>query len=129
MPYVHTQAQTSGRLTPLHNVCIPYCACFAVWTLGVWGELACHKRSLTHRPSSQGLAPCVLLLLLVCLFHGMGVSWVSFSVSLLVCYTHIIPCMCNTLLMYTLHFIRLLLRCTTPSLSSSLKRTITVYLK
>ena len=33
-----------------------------VWTLGVWGELACHKRSLTHRPSSQGWASSVLLL-------------------------------------------------------------------
>ena len=30
-------------------------------SLDVWGKLACHKRSLIHRPSSQGWAPCVLL--------------------------------------------------------------------
>ena len=29
-------------------------------------ELACHKRSSTHRPSSQGWGPCVLLF--ICLF-------------------------------------------------------------
>ena len=49
------------------NVC---CKCMWVWTLDVWGELACHKRSLTHCPSSQGLASSVLLLcvcMLVCL--------------------------------------------------------------
>jgi len=30
--------------------------------LGVWGELASHKRSLTHHPSSQGWASTCLVL-------------------------------------------------------------------
>ena len=46
---------------------------------------SCTCIHVTHRPSSQGWAPCVLLLLLVCLFHGMGVSWVSFSSFLSLC--------------------------------------------
>ena len=33
----------------------------------VWGELACCKRSLTHRPSSQGWASGVLLFVCVCM--------------------------------------------------------------
>ena len=41
---------------------------------GVWGELASHKRSLTHCPSSQGWASCVLLqsvyVVLYCLVAG-----------------------------------------------------------
>ena len=53
--------------------CVCFCQCEWVWTLGVLGELASHKRSLTHRPSSQGWAPCVLLFccLFVC-FMGWG---------------------------------------------------------
>ena len=37
--------------------------------LGVWGELASHKRSLTHHPSSQGWASgCLELYMFVWLF-------------------------------------------------------------
>jgi hypothetical protein len=33
--------------------------CHWVWALGVWGELACHKRLFNPPPSSQGWAPGV----------------------------------------------------------------------
>ena len=33
------------------------CLCVSIGCLGVWRELVNHKRSLTHRPSSQGWAP------------------------------------------------------------------------
>ena len=52
--------------------------CFdEVWTLGVWGELACHKRLLTHCPSSQGWAPgvlplCACMCMCVCVFGGLS---------------------------------------------------------
>ena len=36
------------------------CVCW-LGHLDVWGELASHKRSLTHRPSSQGLFICVFV--------------------------------------------------------------------
>ena len=43
--------------------------------LGVWGELASHKRSSTHRPSSQGWASrCLVLIVLV------GMVWVCLHV-------------------------------------------------
>ena len=39
-------------------ICILCCVCPWVWGhLGVWGELASHKDSLTHCPSSLGWAP------------------------------------------------------------------------
>ena len=41
----------------------------------MWGELACHERLLTHRPSSQGWAPGVLPFLykcFVCLLYVLG---------------------------------------------------------
>ena len=58
----------------------------------MWGELASHKRSLTHRPSSQGWAfRCpVIVCLFICLIcrYVTGCGWgVSFSL-ILVCYTH-----------------------------------------
>ena len=44
--------------------------------LSVWGELVNHKRSLTHRPSSQGWAPkCPIHL---CLFGYSIVRWFRF---------------------------------------------------
>ena len=53
--------------------------CHWVWTLGVWGELACHKRLLTHRPSSQGWAPgvlpCCVQLCCLCLCMYLGGGW------------------------------------------------------
>ena len=36
-------------------MCVDVCICW-LEHLDVWGELASHKRSLTHRPSSQGWA-------------------------------------------------------------------------
>ena len=96
-------------MTVYVSECVCVCQCERVWTLGVWGELACHKRSSTHRPSSQGWAPCVLLFgcLFVCLFHGMGGCWVSFSSFLsvlLVCYIYtynsMYTCTCIYIYMY-----------------------------
>ena len=53
------------------SVCL-YMYVYVSWGLvDVWGELTSHKRSLTHRPSSQGWASrCPLLYMFVCL--GMG---------------------------------------------------------
>ena len=62
-----------------------------VWTLGVWGELACHKRSLTHRPSSQGWASSVLLLCVCVSLFGQGEGR-FIKILWLVCYTHVFPC-------------------------------------
>ena len=57
------------------NVCVLVRVCEH---LDVWGELASHKRSLIHRPSSQGYASrCPLLYMLVCLGHG-WVGYLSF---------------------------------------------------
>ena len=59
----------------------------------MWGELACHKRSLTHRPGSQGGASGVLLFLVcvcvcwsVCVGCGGGVGWAGFLSPLSVLY-------------------------------------------
>ena len=56
------------------------------------GELACNKRSSTHRASSQGWAPCVLLLLFISGF------FLLLSFYLLVCYTHLFPRTCTCIL-------------------------------
>ena len=58
------------------HVCLCACTMCVSWGhLDVWGELASHKRSLTHPPSSQGWASrCHLLHTFVCL--GM-VGWVT----------------------------------------------------
>ena len=42
---------------------------YMVGHLDVWGELASHKRSLTHRPSSQGWASrCPVLSIHACMY-------------------------------------------------------------
>ena len=60
--------------------------------LDVWGELAGHQRSLTHRPSSQGWAfRClVFACLFVCLICGCVRMWVGvlLFLNILVCYAH-----------------------------------------
>ena len=57
------------------SVCLYVCVSWG--HLDVWGELASHKRSLTHRPSSQGWASrCPLLYTFLCLGHGLG--WLPF---------------------------------------------------
>ena len=57
----------------------------------VWGELASHKRSLTHCPSSQGWASrCPLLYTFLCLGHG-WVGYLSF-----LSYFHTLASVLNT---------------------------------
>ena len=74
--------------------------------LGVWGELVNHKRSLTHRPISQGWAPmqvsCSFCICLVVLYRC-GVLVLGFLpfilflhdyLSYVVCYAHVFSCTC-----------------------------------
>ena len=59
----------------------------------MWGELASHKRSLTHRPSSQGWASSYYMF--VCLGYGWVGCFTFFSFLFffkLVCYAHVFPC-------------------------------------
>ena len=61
---------TLGKHDMYVCMCVGYaCVCW-LGHLDVWGELAGHQRSLTHRPSSQGWAfRClVFACLFVCLF-------------------------------------------------------------
>ena len=53
-------------------------ACSEVRTLGVWGELACHKRLFNPLPHFQGWAPgvlpvCVCVCVCVCVFGGLSI--------------------------------------------------------
>ena len=68
---------------------------YEMGTLGVWGELVSHKRSLTHHSSSQGWASR-LPLLYVCLsgiWLGRLLHLFFFLLPLkLVCYAHVFPC-------------------------------------
>ena len=106
---------SSRNRSTLHEVC-KCCSLYQVYILlhlhhillrknvlhlGVWGELVNHKRSLTHRPSSQCWAPeCPTHFVFVCLrFTGVA-CWVwvpSFlcdyiSYMYAVCYTHVFSC-------------------------------------
>ena len=55
------------------------CVCVSWGHLDVWGELASHKRSLTHCPSSQGWASrCPYKYMFVC----QGYGWVGYFTSL-----------------------------------------------
>ena len=67
------------------SVCLYVCVSWG--HLDVWGELASHKRSLTHRPSPQGWASrCPLLYTFLCLGHG-WVGYLSF-----ISYFHTLVC-------------------------------------
>ena len=58
-------------------LCLSVCmyVCVSWGHLDVWGELASHKRSLTHRPNSQGWASRCLLH--IRLFVWAMVGWVT----------------------------------------------------
>ena len=65
-------------LEAVYNVCLSMSVCLYMYAyvswglLDVWGELASHKRCLTHCPSSQGWASrCPLLYMFVCLLGGL----------------------------------------------------------
>ena len=57
----------------------------------MWGELASHKRSLTHHPSFSRLGIQVSLAI-ICLFVWAMVGWVTSYFLKLVCYAHVFPC-------------------------------------
>ena len=58
----------------------------------MWGELASHKSSLTHRPRSQGwTSRCPLLYNHVC-FSGLWLGRLLHLSLLIVCYAHVFPC-------------------------------------
>ena len=79
-------------------VCMHVGVCVRWGHLDVSGELASHKRSLTHRPSSHGWASrCPYIAIYVCLSRlGLGellhLSFLSYFLKL-VCYAHVFPCM------------------------------------
>ena len=67
----------------------------------MWGELASHKRSLTHAPSQFSKLGIQVSLAIICLFVWAMVGWVAlpfFSFLFffkLVCYAHVFPCIGN----------------------------------
>ena len=72
------------------------CFCVSLGCLGVWGELVNNKRSLTHRPSSQGLGTQASHSFCNCMFvyihvPGSGFPFFTFfaTISYGVCYTHV----------------------------------------
>ena len=71
----------------------------------MWGELASHKRSLTHRVLKAGHP--VSYSFVACLFVSWDGGFLGFvlllSVSLLVCYTHIIPCTTDTVYVHCIY--------------------------
>ena len=73
------------------SVCL-YMYVYVSWgLLDVWGELASRKRSLTHRPSSQGWASrCPLLHVYTCMFVCLGNGWVGYLSFL--SYFHMLVC-------------------------------------
>ena len=89
--------------------------------LGVWGELASHQRSLTHRPSSQGWASRCLSLSGF-YFGLMGCIWVaglSFCLYLLIIASVLYTCislhvLCTKVLYHRYPHVRI------PSLVSSM---------
>ena len=73
----------------------------------MWGEVVNHKRSLTHRPSSQGWAPkcpVINIFVFVWLYFTCVVCWFWVSIlsslplydylSYVVCYAHVFSCTC-----------------------------------
>ena len=92
---VHLYINFHEHFLSLEAVCLSMSVCLYMYVyvswglLEVWGELASHKRSLTHCPSSQGWASrCPLLY--VCLGNG-WVGYLSYF-HMLVCLTHVFPC-------------------------------------
>ena len=74
-------------------LCLTTCIYMYMYMYMMWGELASHKRTLTHHPSSQGCGhpgvPCH-----ICLFVWAMVGWVTLPFFSFCFLQPSVPCTC-----------------------------------